>query len=162
MRTAHEQKCDLINARCDLASEERDACQVSFLECSKQDAARVNHRLPPLHELRNAVEVTFREEVRDRVVDAFGDEPASDLAVMDGNLLGPIDLAEPLQAVARKPLAEDAVVIGEDFADDMARVVRERRARVPVVRKLDECDGKRPASTSSPRRIIDAESGAED
>ena len=44
--------------------------------------------------------------------------------------------------------------------DDAAAGGRERRVRVLVVGELDERDGQRPAATSIPRRVVDAQLGA--
>lgn len=44
----------------------------------------------------------------------------------------------------------------------VSRVCRERWVCIPVVRELDERDGKRPAATACPCRVIDPQGSAKE
>jgi hypothetical protein len=77
------------------------------VERTEENSACVNHGLPRLDQLGNAVVVTLPEEVRDRIRDGLLDQLFPELAVVEMDLLGPVDLGEPMQAVGRKSSDDD-------------------------------------------------------
>ncbi len=96
-----------MNSRSDLVTKQRYSSQPVFVEGAQEHAAGVNHRLPFMHQLLDAVVLAFGKEVRHRVNDLLGHELFSRHPVMDADVLRSVDFAEPVEAVSTESLNDN-------------------------------------------------------